>query len=85
MKAATLILLALTILLPNVPALSGAPQQRAADLESVRQPLKKARYDAAHMPGGWGGHMEAAANHIDEALKELDEAEKWAREHHEMK
>jgi hypothetical protein len=68
----------------TVPSLSGSPQ-RAADLESVRQPLQKARNDVAHMPGGWGGHMEAAASHIDAALKELDEAEKWAREHHEMK
>jgi len=84
MKTATHILLALMILLPTVPSLSGSPQ-RAAELESVRQPLQKARYDVAHMPGGWGGHMEAAANHIDAALKELDEAEKWAREHHEMK
>ena len=84
MKTSTLILLALMIMLPTVPLLSGAPQ-RAAELDSVRQPLQKARYDVAHMPGGWGGHMEQAAQHIDEALKELDEAEKYAREHREMK
>jgi len=84
MKIATLILLALMIMLPTGPLLSGPPQ-RAAELDSVRQPLQKARYDVAHMPGGWGGHMEAAAQHIDEALKELDEAEKYAREHREMK
>lgn len=84
MKTATFTLLALMILLPGVPSLSGSPQ-RGADLESVRQPLQKAKYDCSHMPGGWGGHMEAAAGHIDAALKELDEAEKYAREHHEMK
>ena len=84
MKTSTLILLALMIMLPTVPLLSGPPQ-RAAELDSVREPLKKARYDVAHMPGGWGGHMEAAAQHIDAALKELDEAEKYAREHREMK
>lgn len=84
MKTATLTLLALMILLPTVPSFSGSPQ-RAAELDSVRVPLQKARNDVAHMPGGWGGHMEAVRNHIDEALKELDEAEKYAREHHEMK
>ena len=82
MKTATLTLLALMIL--SVPSLLGSPQ-RAAELDSVRQPLQKAKYDCAHMPGGWGGHMEQAAAHIDAALKELDEAEKFAREHHEMK
>ena len=84
MKRITLILLALMIMLPTAPLLSGSPQ-RGAELDSVRQPLQKARYDVMHIPGGWGGHMEEAAKHIDAALKELDEAEKYAKEHHEMK
>lgn len=84
MKIAALSLLTLMILLPTVSS-SGSPQTRGADLESVRGPLKKARYDVTHMPGGWGGHMEAAASHIDAALKEVDEAEKYAKEHNEMK
>ena len=32
-----------------------------------------------------GGHRVKAMQHIQEAIAELNEAEKWAREHHEIK
>ena len=32
--------------------------------------------------GGWGGHLQNAISHIDQAMKELDAAEKYAKEHH---
>jgi hypothetical protein len=84
MKIATLILLALMIMLPTVPLLPNPPQ-RDAEVESARRALQGARRDIQQAGGGWGGHMEAAVKHIDEALSELQEAEKWAREHHEIK
>src|SRR5438552_11169679 len=33
----------------------------------------------------WGGHRVQAMKHIDAALDELEEAERWAREHHDIK
>jgi len=30
----------------------------------------------------WGGHRVKAMGHIQAAVSELNEAEKWAREHH---
>jgi hypothetical protein len=50
-------------------------------VESAKRALQGARNDLAHAGGDWGGHRYTAMTHIDAALKELDEAEKWAREH----
>jgi hypothetical protein len=33
----------------------------------------------------WGGRRVKATQHIQEALTELNEGEKWAREHHDIK
>lgn len=86
MKIATIALLALIIMLPTAPLLSD-PQQRdvPAEVESARRALEGAKNDLGHAGGNWGGHRVAAMNHIDAALKELGEAEKWAREHHDIK
>jgi hypothetical protein len=85
MKIATLIVLVLMIMLPTVPLLPSPPPGNPA-VDSARQALQGARRDLVERAGGgWGGHMEIAVKHIDEALSELQEAEKWAREHHENK
>jgi len=86
MKIATLVVLALMIMGPTVNMFSAAPQRDVpAEVESARRALQGARNDLEHAGGDWGGHRAAAMNHIDQALKELNEAEKFARQHHEMK
>lgn len=86
MKIVTLILLVLLIVLPTAPLLSEPPQKDVpAEVEGARRALQGARSDLEHAGGEWGGHRVAAIKHIDEALRELGEAEKWAREHHDMK
>ena len=85
MKIATLVVLALMIVTPTT-SLFPAPQKDVpAEVESAKRALEGARNDLAHAGGNWGGHRAAAVNHIDLALKELAEAEKYAREHHDMK
>jgi len=85
MKIATLVLAA-TILVPTA-SLFPRPAQRdvPAELESARGALKGALNDLQHAGGQWGGHRANAINHIQEALKELNEAEKFAKEHHDVK
>jgi len=85
MRIVTLILLVLMIITPTVPLFPEPPQRVdvPAEVESARRALQGARNDLEHAGGEWGGHRVAAMKHIDEALTELGEAEKWAREHHE--
>ena len=87
MKIATLILLTLTlIMVPTVSLLPEPPQRDVpAEMEAARRGLEGARNDLVHAGGDWGGHRMGAVNHIDAALKEIGEAEKWAREHHDIK
>ena len=86
MRIATMVLLALMITLSTSSRLPASPQKDVpAEVESARHALQNARGELEHAGGEWGGHRVAAMNHIDAALKELGEAEKWAREHHDMK
>jgi len=86
MRIAPSILLALLITLSTVSILPASPQRDVpAEVESARHALQSARNDLEHAGGQWGGHRVEAMKHVDEALKELGEAEKWAREHHDMK
>jgi len=86
MKVATLVVLALMIVTPTANLFPRVPQRDVpAEVESARRALQGARNDLEHAGGNWGGHRAAAMNHIDQALKELAEAEKYAHEHHDMK
>ena len=86
MRIATMVLLALMITLSTVSILPASPQRDVpAEVESARHALEGARNDLEHAGGQWGGHRVAAMKHIDAALKELGEAEAWARAHHDMK
>jgi len=86
MKIAILVVLALMIVSPTANLFPRAPQRDVpAEVESAKRALQGARNDLEHAGGNWGGHRAAAMNHIDQALKELAEAEKFAHEHHDMK
>lgn len=84
MKIARMLLLTALILSPSV---SLFPQGRdvPAEVEAARHSLHDAYDSLQHAGGDWGGHRVTAMHHIEETLKELNEAEKWAREHHDMK
>ena len=86
MKISTLTLLVLVIMSPVV-RLRPEPFQRdvPAEVQAAKRALQGARNDLEHAGGEWGGHRAEAIKHIDAAVKELGEAEKWAREHHDIK
>jgi hypothetical protein len=86
MKIATLTLLALMVMTPAVSVFPEPPQRDVpAEVDAARKALQNAHNELEHAGGQWGGHRVAAMKHVEEALTELNEAEKWAREHHDMK
>jgi len=86
MKIATVMLLALMIVVPTVPLLSDPPQRdNSFDMKRATQNLEDAKNYLKIAGAEWGGHREAAVKHIDAALAELAQAEKWAKEHHDVK
>jgi hypothetical protein len=85
MKIATL-LLVVTILFAPATLFSNPPQKDVpAEVTSAQSALKGALNDLQHAGGEWGGHRVKAMEHIQTALTELNEAEKWAHEHHDVK
>ncbi len=52
---------------------------------SAQQSLQTAKNELEHAGTEWGGHRVQAIKHIDAALKELEQAEQWARQHHDIK
>ncbi len=86
MRIATAVLLTLMIILPTATLLPAPPQRDVpAEVESARRALQGARNDLDHAGGEWGGHRVAAIRHIDAALGELGEAERWARAHRDIR
>lgn len=86
MKIATMMVLALLIMFSSVSVLPASPQRDApAEVNTAREALRNARNELEHAGGQWGSHRVATMKHSDEALKELQEAEGWAREHHDIK
>lgn len=86
MKIATL-LLAVTILIAPNTLFSNPPQSGdvPAEVNAARSALKGAYSDLEHAGGDWGGHRQKAMDHISEAQNELNQAEVWARQHHQIK
>jgi hypothetical protein len=85
MKIATL-LLAATIMVPAGTLFSQPPQHDVpADVDAARRDLQTAYSTLEKAGGDWGGHRVNAMKHIQEAVNELNQAEKWAREHHDIK
>lgn len=86
MRIATLTLLTLVMIMsPSVSLLPEPQRDVPAQMEAARRGLEGARKELVNSGGEWGGHRMGAINHIDAALKEIGEAEKWAREHHDIK
>ena len=86
MRIATLAVLLLLIVSPATSLFPSAPQRDVpAEVDAARRALQGARNDLEHAGGEWGGHRVSAMKHIDEPIKELNEAEKYAREHHDIK
>jgi len=84
MKIATLLLAAL--LFPTATLLSQPPQKDVpAEVDSARSALKGALNDLQHAGTDWGGHRVKAMQHIQEAINELNEAEKFAKGAHDTK
>lgn len=85
MRIAASLVLALMLVVPT-RSMFPEPQQRdvPAEVEAARQKLRAAENDLEHA-GDWGGHRANAIKAIDQAIKELNEAERWAREHHEIR
>jgi hypothetical protein len=84
---ATLILLLgfAGIAAPQKPASQKPVKDVQADMLQARQHLNAAK-DLVYRAGDeWGGHRMNALKHIDAALADVDQAEKYAREHHLVK
>jgi hypothetical protein len=86
MKIATFVLLSMMMMIPS-PTLLSAPFQKdkPAEVDRAEQSLQTAKGELEKAGNEWGGHRVAAIKHIDAALQELDKAEGWAREHHDIK
>jgi len=86
MKIATLVLFSVMMMAPS-PTLFSAPFQKdkPAEVDRAEQSLHTAKGELEKAGTEWGGHRVAAIKYIDAALKELEQAEAWARQHHEIK
>lgn len=83
MRIPSMVLLALMTFAP-VGILSSAAfeRDRPAEVDRAQQSLRQAKNELEHAGDQWGGHRAKAIQHIDAALGELDQAERFAREHH---
>jgi glucose dehydrogenase len=56
-----------------------ADKDQPEEIRRAMQALKSARNDLEHAGNEWGGHRANAVEHIDAAIKELNEAMEFAR------
>ena len=86
MRIAAALLLATMILVPTAKMFPEPPQRDVPrEIDEARNKLNSAMEDLRHAGGEWGGHRMNAFHHIQEAVRELNESERWAREHHEIR
>src|SRR6266566_2717887 len=64
---------------------SSIPKSKPAEVDRAEQSLQTAKGELEKAGTEWGGHRVQAIKHIDAALKELEQAEQWARQHHDIK
>jgi hypothetical protein len=84
MKIATLLLFSV-ILMASSASFSFQRGDKPAEVDRAEQALRNARGELEHAGGEWGGHRVQAMKHIDAALHELELAEQWARQHHDIR
>lgn len=85
MRIASALLLATMILVPTASMYPEPPQRDVPrEIDEARGKLNSALGDLEHAGAEWGGHRMKAFHEIQAAIRELDESERWAREHHEM-
>ena len=85
MRIASLLLLATMILMPTASVFPEPQRDVPREMDAARHSLHEALDQLDHAGGKWGGHRVNAMNHIREALRELDEGERWAHEHHDVR
>ena len=86
MKIATLLLFSVLMMSPSATLFSSPFQKdKPAEVDRAQQSLQTAKNELEHAGTEWGGHRVQAMKHIDAALHELEQAEQWAREHHDIK
>jgi len=84
MKIAALLLFTLIMMASSV-SFSFQREDRPAEVDRAEQALRNAKGELDHAGAEWGGHRVQAMKHIDAALHELELAEQWAHQHHEIK
>ncbi|PYV53245.1 MAG: hypothetical protein DMG98_21565 [Acidobacteria bacterium] len=85
MKIATLLLFSVMMMSPSATLFSSPQKDKPAEVDRAQQSLQTAKSELEHAGTEWGGHRVQAIKHIDAALKELEQAEQWARQHHDIK
>jgi len=85
MKIASLLLAATILLSPANLFPQGPRRDVPAEVDSARNALKGAYQDLQHAGGEWGGYRAKAMEHIQQAITDLNEAERFAREHKEIR
>ena len=86
MKIVTLLLLSVMMMSPSATLFSSPFQKdKPAEVDRAEQALRTAKGELELAGGEWGGHRVQAMKHIDAALHELEQAEQWARQHHDIK
>lgn len=73
-------LLVLFSLLSFAVPQSRAQQNVSANMASAKQSLQTAKDQLLNAGGQWGGHRMGAISYIDQALREIQEAEAFARQ-----
>jgi hypothetical protein len=81
----TILLLALILAPVAIPSPHSPQRDVPAEVDAARNALKQAHNDLEHAGGEWGGHRVNAMKHIQEAISELNQAETWAKQHHDTK
>jgi hypothetical protein len=81
MRFSTFVLIALMLVMPATMLPQPPQRDRPFDVNQARQNLRDARAFLDQAGGEWGGHRVSAIKHIDAALGELNEAERWAHAH----
>ena len=82
MKMATLLLFSVMMMSPSATLFSSPQKDKPAEVDRAQQSLQTAKNELEHAGTEWGGHR---VQHIDAALHELEQAEQWARQHHDIK